>query len=284
MHDIDRVLLESEELEDESELEASFGGELEDEDFLGELEHELEDELEDEDELEGELELEIHEAGEQQELELTSHLLEVQGEQELEQFIGDLLRSTADTAGRFARSKTGRQLGGILKQAALKSLPVIGAGIGGSVGGAKGERLGRALGKAGQCFGLQFEGLSNEDKEFELARQFVRFANCASRHAQRKAMAGPPRQVAQHAIRHAAHRHAPGLQLERILTAAPLRRAATPLTSAPATVVRRTTTVVPSGTAGPPPDGPLCVRCAHRALGDGGRWVKRGKAVVLLPR
>src|SRR6266508_2088562 len=52
---------------------------------------------------------------EMQELALASELLEVSSEAELEQFLGGLFNKVAGAASQFARSDTGRALGGILK-------------------------------------------------------------------------------------------------------------------------------------------------------------------------
>ena len=60
-------------------------------------------------------------------------------------------------------------------------------------------------------FGTELEGLSPEDREFETARRFVRFASEASRIAARAAQGAAPQVVASHAERLAAHRLAPGL-------------------------------------------------------------------------
>ena len=129
MHDIDRVQLETPEFEQEHEhggggYEFEYEGEYEGEsaEYEGEYEGEFEGEYE------GEL-------GEAAELELASQFLEISTEQELEQFVGDVLRSAAGGVRDFARSKTGRALGGILKQAARRALPVVGQGIGERLGG-----------------------------------------------------------------------------------------------------------------------------------------------------
>jgi hypothetical protein len=273
MHDIDRVLLEAPSSEQEQEDEQFL--EQEDEQFL------FEDEAEHEHEHEHE-----HVLTEAQEVELANELLEVGSEQSLEHFISDLFSAAADRAGRFARSRTGRQLGGILKQAALKSLPVIGAGVGGSVAGQRGERAGRALGNAARCFGVDLEGMTAEDREFELARHFVRLGDCATRQALQQLNSGPPAHVARRAMTLATRRHAPGLPLNRILTAPPMRRippaepslAAEPVPQAPAAPRRAR-----SAAAGVAPRSTgACPSCGSPLGGRTGRWIKRGNAVVLL--
>ena len=80
-------------------------------------------------------------------------LLEVSGEEELDQFLGTLVRSAASAARGFAGLGPGRALGGILKNAARQVLPQVG---GSSARDRRGPR--RKLGqRAGQWLGGQFE-------------------------------------------------------------------------------------------------------------------------------
>jgi hypothetical protein len=194
MHDLDRTQLESEQYE-HYEVAGEQG-----EEFLGGVLNALTGS--------GELESGLHET---QEMELASELLEVQSEEELEQFLGNLLNAAARAAGQFARSDTGRALGGILKNAAQQALPVVGRAIGERVpivGGDIGATLAQ---RAGSLLGLELEGLSPQDQEFESARQFVRFGAAAARHAARAPYNVSPRTAARAAAVAAAHRHAPGL-------------------------------------------------------------------------
>ena len=147
-----------------------------------------------------------------QEVEFASELLEVSNEQELEQFLGRLIGTVGQGLGRFARSDTGRALGGVLKSAARQALPVIGRAIGQWAqpqgGGAAGARI---AGDVGQLLGLELEGLSAEDREFEAARQFVRFAGSAARQAILAPASADPAVAATSAASTAAHAYAPGL-------------------------------------------------------------------------
>jgi len=306
MHDIDQVALEdtarapTHEQEDEDYLE--FAGEGEDEtayeDELALHETEYEDE---------------GEAAEAAELELASQLLEVRSEQQLDRFIGDLLRSGADALSDFARTREGRQLGGILKQAAGRVLPVLGRAVGGAVAGATegsrrsyqrtGARLGGAVGAlAERAFGLELEGLSAEDQEFEVARRFVQFARDAVRECLRRLGTGPARQVARQAVASAGQRLAPGLVTERVLDAPALQRWAAAATRAPAAapadgapagpagVPASRAPAAASGTRAPaasqaaarPAAVGTCPACGTGLLATrGGRWERRGNAIVL---
>lgn len=147
------------------------------------------------------------------EAELTSRLLEVGNEQELEQFLGDLMASATRAAHTFVDSPTGQALGDVLKDAARKALPVIGQAIGDRVAPGSGGDMGRSVGAAAsQLFEMELEGLSNEDKEFEVGRRYVQFARGATRAAaQRPRTPMPPRRRAVLAARHAARAYAPGL-------------------------------------------------------------------------
>jgi len=186
MHDIDRTQYEAD------EFESAYGGEFEQPEF----------------------ELPLHET---QELELASSLLEVSNEMELEQFLGDVFRAVGRAAGQFARSDTGRALGGILKNTINQALPVIGGAIGPVLGGAAG---GGTAQQAGSLLGLELEGLSPQDQEFETARQIVRLASNAYRNAAWAPRNVPPAAAARSAVLSAARRFAPGL-LRTLGTARP---------------------------------------------------------------
>lgn len=145
------------------------------------------------------------------EMELAAELLAVQTEEELGTWWGNLARRAVGKAEDFAKSDTGKALGGIVKNAAGQALPVIGRGIGSYVApkyGAFGERVGTA---AKGLLGLELEGLSAEDREFETARAVVRFADAASRQAAQAPPGTPPKAAALAAATAAAKRHAPGL-------------------------------------------------------------------------
>ncbi|HEY2291504.1 MAG TPA: hypothetical protein VGM86_12460 [Thermoanaerobaculia bacterium] len=147
----------------------------------------------------------------EQEMELAAELLSVSNEQELEQFLGDLFKKVGKVAGKIVNSPVGKALGGALKQAAKTALPIVGSAVGGYFGGPMGAQLGGKLAAAGgQIFGLELEGLSNEDKEFEMSRRYVRFAGSAAMRAARYPRSMHPRRVARAALVAAARRHAPG--------------------------------------------------------------------------
>jgi hypothetical protein len=198
MHDIDRTQLEQEQYEQgEFEQEYEQG-----EQFLGNILGALVGGG-------GELEVPLHET---QEMELASELLEISSEEELEQFLGNVFRTVGNAVGQFARSDTGRALGGILKDAARQALPVVGGAIGGAIAPGVGSRIGSSLAQqAGTLLGLELEGLSPQEQEFEAARQFVRLAGTAYRQAALAPRNVSPRTAARTAAVVAARRYAPGL-------------------------------------------------------------------------
>jgi hypothetical protein len=145
-------------------------------------------------------------------MELAAELLEIADEDELDQFLGKLMKKAAKAVGGVMRSPLGRSLGGILKGVAKRALPLAGTALGGVVGGPLGSALGSQLAStAGKAFGLEAEGMTPEDEQFEVARKFVRFAGAAAG----RAASTPPTAAAPPAARSAAvaaaRRHAPGL-------------------------------------------------------------------------
>jgi hypothetical protein len=147
-----------------------------------------------------------------EEMELAAGLLEVTDEAELEQFLGNLIRRAGRAVGKFVSSPTGRALGGILKGAARKALPIASRALGTAIGGPAGSAIsGQLTSTASRIFGLELEGLSPEDQEFEAARHFVRFAGSAVENAAEMPPNTPPQDAAKAAAVAAAQQHAPGL-------------------------------------------------------------------------
>ena len=128
------------------------------------------------------------------EMELAAQLMEVNDEQELDQFLGNLIRKAGRAIGRVVRSPVGQAIGGVLKGVARKALPLAGTALGGFVGGPLGAQIGSGLASAaGGALGLESEAWSQEDREFEGARQFVRLAGDAVRWRGRAAIRGRQR-------------------------------------------------------------------------------------------
>lgn len=147
-----------------------------------------------------------------EEMELAAELLGIQNEEELEEFLGKLIKKAGGAIKKFASSNVGKALGGVLKTVASKALPIAGAALGNmvlpGVGGMIGSRLASAGGK---MFGLELEGMSPQDQEFEVARRFVRLSGAAARQAARMPAYGSPVALAKDAVLGAAQMYAPGL-------------------------------------------------------------------------
>jgi len=231
-------------------------------------------------------------AAEIQEMELASSLLEVTSEQELDRFLGNLISSATKTIGSIARSPVGQALGGILKQAARKALPIAGQALGSYIGGPAGGKIGgRLASAAGQAFGLELEGLSNEDREFETAKQYVRFANDAARqaanqvrhhqHRSRPLTPAAASQIARSAVVRAAERHAPGLV--KIVAPPGALLAQSPNVAQPtAPGSRPAAGIAPLPTPAPiPPHFSVSPSSAPGVHPHSGRWHRQGRQIFI---
>jgi uncharacterized protein (DUF697 family) len=150
--------------------------------------------------------------GAEAEAELATELLEVQSEEELEQFLGNLVNSVAKGVGGFIKSPAGKALGGVLKNVAKKALPVVGGALGSFVAPGVGTAIGSQLGQAASgLFELELEGMDHQEAEFETARHFVRFASEAAQNAALANPDIPPWSLVSAAVADAAKTSAPGL-------------------------------------------------------------------------
>jgi hypothetical protein len=122
-----------------------------------------------------------------EEVELATELLGAANEAELDQFLGNLFKKAWKGIRRAgaAVGKIARPLAGVLKPIAKAALPMVGGALGSfipvpGIGTALGTALGSAVSNALET---ELEGLSDEDREFEMARRFVRMAGTAARRA-----------------------------------------------------------------------------------------------------
>jgi len=97
--------------------------------------------------------------------------------------------------------------------------------------------------------------MSSEDRDYEVARRVVRFAGEAAQQAAAAPPSAPPQQVAQAALQTAAQRHAPGLVGAGAPTGAPAQFSGVQF-------------------QGGGPRGSF-------APGRSGRWVRRGRVIIL---
>ena len=121
---------------------------------------------------------------EDDELELASEFLEINNEEELQEFVDGLIKQAEHGLNATVDPSMEQDLGDILKSVAKVALPIAGGVLGGYFGGPAGAALGSNLAsQAGHAFGLELEGLSPEDSEFEVSKQFVRFAGTTVKNA-----------------------------------------------------------------------------------------------------
>lgn len=214
MHDIDRVRLEMAGGKDPYAGEGFEyeGGYLEDEYAYDEFEFDGDpdmeayyDEYEDEDEYEYEGDYESGSPlSDSEEMELAADLLEVMDEDELEQFLGKLFKKVSRRVRKAIPSSIRRKVGSHLKTFARHGLGIAGTAVGGPIGGLLASGAGRAL-------GLEMEGLSPEDQEYEVARRFTRLAAEAAAQAANTAPGASPEAAARRAISAAIQKNAPGM-------------------------------------------------------------------------
>lgn len=229
MHNIDRTVDEMEFLDEfeqdfsnefESDYETDQEGEFEEEgefesdtefeDTQGEFSDEFESDTEFESDMESDYEFESD--NEVIETELATQLLSVNNEEELEEFLGKLFKKVKKAGAKFLQSPTGNLLKNYLKGLAKKTLPIASTALGGVIGGPLGAKVaGSASQMVGKALGLELEGLSPEDKEFEVAKGYIRFSKDAiNRAAGDRNNRYSPRNAARSAMTKAARRHAPG--------------------------------------------------------------------------
>ncbi|MDM0106073.1 hypothetical protein QTH97_14105 [Variovorax sp. J22R24] len=130
---------------------------------------------------------------------LAAELLNAASGQHLSTTLGRMVRAHAP---RDAVAPAAAELVSLLRTAARQSLPLV--------AGATARQAGTTYKRMGRFFGIELEGLSPEDQEFELARRFAQLTREAA-HQLAMAPAGlSPAAAARWAARRAARRFAPG--------------------------------------------------------------------------
>ena len=139
-------------------------------------------------------------------VELAAELLDVTNQAELEGFLGRVVAATARRLGGRLPVGTGRSLVAMLGRTAERTLPTLAT--------LRDDPLGLGAGPAAaetaaRVYGLELEGMSAEDRDYEIARQFLRFAQSATVRATTSASPAA-------AVAGAARQFAPGLGSEPI--------------------------------------------------------------------
>lgn len=162
----------------------------------------------------------IGELTEAQEMELASQFLEVSSEEELEEFLGDLWKRTKATAGDVSAAAGRAYKSDVVQRQVLPTLKSAARYFGPVAAGIGAERVAPGVGPwvaagtkmlADQWLKEELEGLSGEDREFEIARRYIRFAIDALQRALETPPRVPQPVAAQIAVAEAARTHAPGL-------------------------------------------------------------------------
>lgn len=212
---------------------------------------------------------------ENEELELAMELLSVQHDQELEQFLGSLVKSVGrglKSVGKFVSKNVLPVVGPALKQLAKTALPLAGGALGSfipipGVGTMIGSALGRA---AANALEMETAGMDPEQADIEKARKFVRIAASAIADASAALGTGyvpvgsaPAEQIARTAIANATRRYLP------TINPAVIRQ----VTSAP---------VASRGLTAKPQFAGSMARPAGAMAGTAsGKWWRRGNALVI---
>jgi hypothetical protein len=141
-------------------------------------------------------------------VEQAAALLDVVNDGELDALLHDAIDDPRHLAGRALPAARRHHLHTILKRAAERTVPTLSLFVD---GGGREPAAASPVQTAARVYGLELEGLSAEDRDFEIARQFVRFAG----EAIARAIEAPtwlPHPAAVHAaVAEAARAHAPGL-------------------------------------------------------------------------
>jgi hypothetical protein len=170
--------------------------------------------------------------------ELAAEFLDLVGQPGFAALLDRLVRRTALASGRAVKDAVATELVGLLQLAARRALPALNA-----PGTAD---AGTASTRASRFFGIELEGLSPEDQEFEAARRFVQLTAEAARQAALAPAQLPPAAAARQAAAQAAKRYAPGWL--------------SPRAHAPALMAARRSS----------------------SFARAGRWVRRGPDVIVL--
>jgi hypothetical protein len=149
---------------------------------------------------------------EAQEMALASELLEINSEEELEQFLGDLWDRTKAAASQVYNSSAVQSAIPGLKAVGRAVLPKVASFVANRYAPGTGDIAGAGVQAAvDQWLKEELEGLSGEDRELEIARRFVRFANAALQRAAQSPPRVPAPTAAQIAVADAARQDMPGV-------------------------------------------------------------------------
>jgi hypothetical protein len=171
-------------------------------------------------------------------VELAAELLDVTNESELEGFLRKLVAETPRNGGRLPADTAGA-LVAALRRIVERTVPTLTSALGDELDPAT-EAGPSVAATAARVYGLELEGMSAEDRDYEIARQFLHLALATTARAARSPARAPAAVIADTAVAGASRELAPGLlPLEHGTAAGPRpgpptrRRAGVRLTGVP---------------------------------------------------
>ncbi len=181
------------EYEFDGDFEAEYGDDLEFDDFEAEYETEFDEEIFSDDE----------------ELELAEQLLSAGNDEELEYFLGSLIRKAAPMFGRLLRGGGKKLVRGLARRGmgmARRFLPGLGRRAARAIGN---RRFGQISNLARSFFGFELEMLPPEEQELEIAKKIIKTTKAAARNLAKAASQGaaPTPQLINKALKAAARQH-----------------------------------------------------------------------------
>lgn len=143
-------------------------------------------------------------------IEQASKLLDATNQTQLDAFLRGLIDEAVRRSGGTLSAEAARAVLAVVKKTAAQTLPTLTAVFGADMKPApwRGESV---VATAARVYGLELEGLSAEDRDFEIARQLIRFAQAATSRAANPPSALPAAAAVSAAVQSAARQFAPGL-------------------------------------------------------------------------
>ena len=145
-----------------------------------------------------------------QSIEQASRLLDATNQRQLDAFLRGLIAEVVRRSGGTLSAEGARAVLAVVKKAAAQTLPTLTAAFGADMKPTPGRGK-SPVATAARVYGLELEGLSAEDRDFEIARQLIRFAQATASRAANPPPALPANAAVSAAVESAAQQFAPGL-------------------------------------------------------------------------
>jgi hypothetical protein len=145
-----------------------------------------------------------------QDIEQASRLLDATNATELDAFLRGLIDDVVRRSGATLSADGARAVLAVVKKTARQTLPTLATVFGADMKSSP-WRGKSPVATAARVYGLELEGLSAEERDFEIARQLIRFAQAATSRAANPPTALPAAAAVRAAVNSAAREFAPGL-------------------------------------------------------------------------